>query len=105
MSKPITPAEAKGLAQESIPGFVFEAVNHLIATKLGSSSSVSLKQDEIIAAILERPEAESLTRGDVFSNHWLDFEPSYRKAGWEVEYDKPGYCESYEANFTFSFKQ
>jgi hypothetical protein len=34
----------------------------------------------------------------------MDFEPFYEKAGWKVVYDKPGYCESYAANFTFTRK-
>ena len=37
----------------------------------------------------------------VFKNKWLDVEEVYRKAGWKVEYDKPGYCEDYEAYFVF----
>jgi hypothetical protein len=32
----------------------------------------------------------------------LDIEPIYREAGWIVEYDKPAYCENYDANFTFT---
>jgi hypothetical protein len=32
----------------------------------------------------------------------MDVEDVYQKAGWEVEFDKPGYNEDYEANFKFS---
>ncbi len=42
-----------------------------------------------------------VTSTTVCDNHWLDVEDVYREAGWVVEYDKPGYCESYEATFTF----
>lgn len=32
---------------------------------------------------------------------WLDIEDHYRKAGWKVTYDKPAYCENYDAYFKF----
>ena len=36
---------------------------------------------------------------------WLDVEDVYRKAGWEVIYDAPGYNESfYEPSFEFRIK-
>lgn len=34
--------------------------------------------------------------------HWLNFEGAYRRAGWKVEFDKPGYNESYPATFKFT---
>ena len=36
---------------------------------------------------------------------WLDVEGIYRKAGWDVEYDSPGYCEDYPATFKFRKKK
>lgn len=42
------------------------------------------------------------SRQFIFDKHWLDIEDTYRKAGWNVEYDKPGYCENYDAYFVFS---
>lgn len=51
------------------------------------------------AAILAK--LPDVTREQIYENRWLDIEDSYRAVGWHVEYDKPGYCESYEATFTF----
>ena len=28
-----------------------------------------------------------------------------KPSGWEVVYDKPGYCETYKANYTFTKKK
>ena len=44
---------------------------------------------------------DEVNRQTIFKNSWLDIEPIYRRAGWLVKYDKPGYCENYLANFTF----
>lgn len=41
---------------------------------------------------------------EVFKKGWLNVEYLFRAAGWEVQYDKPGYNETYEAYFTFSKK-
>jgi hypothetical protein len=43
-----------------------------------------------------------LTRQGMYDKGWMDVEDVYQKAGWEVEFDKPGYNEDYEANFKFS---
>ena len=51
------------------------------------------------------PDSGKLKRADVFSNHWLDVEDIYREQGWNVEYDKPTYNETYDAYFVFSVKK
>jgi hypothetical protein len=43
-----------------------------------------------------------MERAEVFSKHYLDFEDVYRKQGWKVYFDRPGFNESYTATFTFS---
>ncbi len=45
-----------------------------------------------------------MSSSEIYERHLLDVEPSYRAEGWEVEYDKPGYNETYEATFTFRKK-
>lgn len=42
-----------------------------------------------------------LSRQEIFDNRLLDVEDVFRSQGWKVEYDKPGYNESYPATFTF----
>jgi hypothetical protein len=106
MVKPITPSEAKANAVSNIPDVVFEVVNELIVKGIGSNNHVTIKQDDIMAHIVERvkPEDGQAYRQTVYDNHWLDFESAYEKAGWSVTYDKPAYCESYPATFKFSRK-
>ncbi len=101
--KPITPAEARKKFAYSIPDFIIEAVNKLITAKIGTSKSVTLTQEEILEKI-GASEREEKFRKQVHEKKWLDFEPIYRKAGWKVVYDKPGFNESYEPTFTFTAK-
>lgn len=98
MSKPITPEQAQVQKNTEIPDYVFDAVNTLIARKLSGKRAV-IRQCDVIDEILKNADIERQT---LFNNGWLDFEPAYRDAGWDVVYDKPGYCETYEANWKFT---
>ncbi len=98
--KPIKPQEI----EQAIPGFVIEGANECIQAHYTALSKTShFTQDELIKYVLHFA-PEGVTRNKLFKNNWLDIEPIYRKEGWEVEYDKPGYCETYDANFTFTHK-
>lgn len=55
--------------------------------------------DRILAAL------PNVKRQEIFDNGWLDIETVYEDSGWSVEYDKPGYNESYEASWTFKPKR
>jgi len=95
--RPIRPDE---VAQAKVfPKAVFAAFNELIAEKYQSRRAV-IRQDAVIERILAKD--PTLRRGDIFDKGWLDVEDLYRAQGWIVEYDKPGYCETYEATFTFT---
>lgn len=83
----------------SIPEVVFEAVNELLAKK-GAGGSVTIGQDELLNLLAKK--APEIKRGTYFDNGWLDFEAKYRAQGWKVEYDKPAYCETYEASWSFT---
>lgn len=39
-----------------------------------------------------------------FDQGWMDFEPIYEAQGWKVQYDKPGWDETYDAFFEFKEK-
>lgn len=80
-----------------IPDAVFEVFNMLIAQKWDGYSSF-VKQKDVVAALKAKGFAES----EIYEGHWLDVEDSYRAEGWKVVYDRPGYCESYDASFKFS---
>jgi hypothetical protein len=95
--KPLAPDEVQGKKNETIPDGVIEAVNEAIVASWNGTSA-SFTQDEIIDRIRAKID---VSRADIFSRNWLDFEDIFRAAGWAVDYDKPAYNETYAANFTF----
>jgi len=108
--KPITPKEVK---EKEIPEKVIEAFNSLIKKGWDGSES-RVMQNDIVSLITEyylRDEMaltasgtkhyRSALREKMFADHYLDVEGLYKKAGWVVIYDKPGYNENYEASWTF----
>ena len=97
--KPITPNEIAEKKTEQIPDGVIDAFNELIAQNYRNGSS-TVKQKDAVSRIKAKLNLEK--DNDIYSNNWLDVEPIYRAAGWKVKYDKPAYCESYDAYFVFS---
>lgn len=98
MIEPIKPSEIVQI----IPEWVIAGANECIQEHYHELAKEShFTQDELVDFILKKA-PEDVTRQTLFDNHWLDIEPIYRKVGWKVEYDKPGYCETYDANFTFT---
>lgn len=96
--KPISPSEIV----QQIPDWVIKGTNECIqAHYLELRKESHFTQNELVDYVLAHAPDDSITRRTLFDNHWLDIEPIYRKVGWIVKYDKPGYCESYSANFTF----
>lgn len=96
MSKPITPDEVGAAKVVHIPAAVFDAFNAEIAKEF-TSGAATVKQ----AAVVERLVAGGMKRSEIFHAGWLNVEEAYRAAGWQVEYDKPGYNETGEAYFKF----
>jgi hypothetical protein len=99
--KPISPSDIIENLDKIIPPVVIQAVNNLLKKEFRGSSATIL-QDDIVSEIMRLD--GSYTRDMIFDNKILDFEEIYRKNGWSVEYDKPGYCESYTAKFIFKKK-
>jgi hypothetical protein len=97
---PITPEEAHEKKASTIPDFVIEAFNELIAENFNGKSS-TVGQSDVIDRITTK---NSIERHVIFRNNWLDVESVYEQSGWSVVYDKPGYNETYEATFTFTKK-
>lgn len=105
MTKPITPDEVGAQQSAQLPDFVFQAVNELLARKCsGPGKRACLLQCHVVDHIVEcaRREGVEIRTSDVFGRDYLNFEAAYRAAGWTVEYDKPGYNESYEPRFMFT---
>jgi hypothetical protein len=102
MAGPIKPDEVGKQKTARIPEEVFEAFNELIAQHWNGSSATII-QSEVANIAVEKLKVRmpEITRQTLFDENWMDVEESYRMAGWTVEYDKPGYNETYEANFTF----
>jgi len=106
--KPFSPAEARGHKIANIPPVVLECVNELLALDISAQGHASITQDELVARILSKGATveirgvnHEITKGMIYENSWLDFEPLYRQEGWTVTYDRPGYNESYAASWLF----
>jgi len=96
--KPITPAEVTDKKLKVIPDGVIEAFNELIAENWDGHFS-AFTQKAVTQRIKEKMKHQS------FDIKWLDVEPIFEEIGWRVEYDKPGYNESYPAAFTFEKRE
>lgn len=101
--KPIRPDEIGEHKARIFPDFVLKAFNDLLAENF-SHGSAKILQKNAIQRILQYGNMTQEERGQIFDNGWLNVEEIYRDAGWKVKYDKPGYCESYDAFFEFSKK-
>lgn len=106
MSKiPFSPSEAVELARQvQIPTQIIEAFEELIVENLRHGTA-TIRQDAVVQRILDKMKSVlPTTKADVYDNHWLDIEDTFRATGWIVEYDKPGYNENYEPTYTFKIK-
>lgn len=111
--KPITPDEVD--KTKVIPSFVIDAFNYLINKRFsekGINNGVAIVyQNEIISEIILRAADPAIkvhfgpvNEGRIFQEGWLNVEDMYRKAGWQVKYDRPvAYAgENYEPFFEFT---
>ena len=108
MTKPITPDQVQSEKDLTIPDEIIKVFNHLIVKNWDGRCSI-VYQDELLEVVEEAFDAngKGITRQMmqmIFDNRWLDVEPLFKEAGWNVEYDKPAYCESYPATFKFTKK-
>ena len=99
--KPIRPEEVLKIKGQDMAKEVIETFNEFIARNWDGSRSC-FKLDEIAKAVAKKLNVET---GVLFENHWMDVEGIFREAGWSVDYDQPGYCESYPATYTFTKKR
>ena len=102
MSGPIRPEDVEGVRVAGIPEEVFAAFNELIVERIGGGNSAHFTQNDVVDRIVSKL---GCPRAEVFDKKWLDVEGAFRKAGWVVEYDKPGFNESYDAYFVFRRKR
>lgn len=97
MPGPIKPKEVQGKKNANILEEVFEVINEMIAEDWnGRSATVNqIEAGKRVAKALD------ITTSEVYKRKLLDIEDAYRKAGWKVEFDKPGYNETYDPHFIF----
>lgn len=95
--KPLSKEEVKRL--KTIPDIIIKTVNELLIKNYRNNGKAIILQSEIVDIVSADP--NGISRTDIFDNNYLDFEDLYRAMGWKVEYDEPGYCESYEPRFIF----
>lgn len=105
--RPISPDDVAEYKAKIFPNYVIQAFNDLIASKSTGSGEITIKQCDAITKIIEYAgkQGVELERSKIFQEGWLNVEEIYRAAGWRVDYDKPSYCESYEAFFKFERKR
>lgn len=104
--KIFTPEDARANSK-GIPDFVYDIFNELLTKRWNNGKPIVISQDEVVTSIIGRYNElydTELNRQAIFHYHWLDVESEYIKAGWDVEFDKPGYNESYKAFYTFTPK-
>ncbi len=80
---------------------MIEAFNRCIAREWDGAFAV-VAQETILNEIDGLNPSEAPNARQAFEKGWLDVETLYEENGWDVEYDKPGFNESYPATFTFS---
>jgi hypothetical protein len=84
-----------------IPELVFEIMNALITVAWDGFQAV-VRQDAFVERISQ---GLGISRTEVFDRNYLNVEDAYRKVGWNVAYDKPGFNEAGEALFVFKKRQ
>lgn len=94
---PIKPSEVPAAKAVVIPPFVFNCFNKCIALHF-SNGRAHFTLGEVVKMVKEECDKHNIE----YNPKWMDVEDSYRAQGWKVEYDAPGYCESYPSKFIFT---
>ena len=101
---PLKPDEAIKLKKGQRPDAVMISFNQEIAEHIKvSTGRAKVLQKDVLVRI--KKALETVTTSDILDKGWLDIEPEFRKAGWEVEYEKPAIDESFDSYFIFQKKK
>ena len=102
LEKPISPEEISDNKEKYIHQTVIKTVNKILKERYNEGSTVNIKIGEITKPFFTaHPEID---REKAFDSKMFDIEDAYRKFGWNVTYDNPGYNESYEGFYKFKKK-
>ena len=100
--KPISPKDFQKSYGSNIPDGVIEVVNEIIKSKATYEGATQLyiKKSEVVNALV----AKGFDKSTIYKEHMLDFEPNFRKEGWEVIWNKGAYYEDEDYDhWVFSF--
>lgn len=101
----ITPEEAEKARKSSIPDYVFQAFNELLAENFYDVGTI-IYQHEVLKRIINiypyiiEDDKDSIVNS-LFVNNWLDVEKFYERAGWKVTFYKPAYYEDFDPYYKF----
>lgn len=98
--KPVTPDDIHEQKLKDLPDGVISVWNTAIAKNWRGSNATVYQKD-----IVDDLEKAGYKRTTTYSQGYLDIESIYEAAGWDVEYDKPAYNETYDAKFIFTRKK
>lgn len=95
--KPISPSDIVSEKAKNIPDTVIQTFNTMI-TKYFSSGKATFGQEELIEYLVDN----EVPKENIFKFNWLNVEPIFEAAGWEIKFEKgDGGGDSY---FTFTPK-
>lgn len=101
--KPITPKQASEANKTELPEYVIKAVNDLIVEHY-YPKGFQLHQDKVVNKIITVAQYEYnilVTREEIFSKKFLDFESYYNSVGWVVDYEKAPYYSPHDSHYKF----
>jgi hypothetical protein len=105
MTQAISPQEAVLKHKQQVPSEVIEVWNQLIVTHL-QVRKTNIESKFLLEELSKKLQQKmNLNFEQLRDKGYLDLEYIFENQGWKVVFDKPAYCESYAANFTFSQKK
>lgn len=107
--KPFSPDDARAAKKTVLPKELLQAVNELLAERYVDHGAIHITLTELKLRCRKLVGYDEYASIEDPTKSWpkgvWDFEPVYRDAGWKVNYDSPGYNESYEGFYIFERKK
>jgi hypothetical protein len=81
---------------------IIEVFNQHLKKSFDATTGVAVvKQNAVIDDLIKA----GYERRQLFDDHLLDIEPTFRAAGWTVDYNKPAYDQTFDAYWEFSISR